>query len=225
MKYALIGCGRIATNHVKAVVNNKLEFAAVCDVVPEQMEALLAKHGLEKDSSIARYTDYKKMIEEVQPELVGIATESGIHAEIALYCIERGVNVIIEKPMAMSMGDADKIIEAAEKHHVKVCACHQNRFNNAVQATRKALEEGRFGRLSHGSIHVRWNRNRDYYTQAPWRGTWAQDGGCMMNQCIHGVDLLRWLMGGKVISVYAQTRQQFHDYLECEDVGMARGNL
>ena len=108
MKYALIGCGRIATNHVKAVVNNKLEFAAVCDVVPEQMEALLAKHGLEKDSSIARYTDYKKMIEEVQPELVGIATESGIHAEIALYCIDHGVNCIIEKPIAMSMEDADE---------------------------------------------------------------------------------------------------------------------
>lgn len=118
MKYALIGCGRIATNHVKAVVNNKLEFAAVCDVVPEQMEALLAKHGLEKDSSIARYTDYKKMIEEVQPELVGIATESGIHAEIALYCIDHGVNCIIEKPIAMSMEDADEIVRPFPKRNM-----------------------------------------------------------------------------------------------------------
>ena len=140
MKYALIGCGRIATNHVKAVVNNKLEFAAVCDVVPEQMEALLAKHGLEKDSSIARYTDYKKMIEEVQPELVGIATESGIHAEIALYCIDHGVNCIIEKPIAMSMEDADEIVRRSEEKHVKVAACHQNRFNIAVQEARKALD-------------------------------------------------------------------------------------
>lgn len=221
MRYAQIGCGRISTNHIKAAVNNKLEIVAVCDVLPEAMETLLAKHGLEKDESIHRYTDYKEMIEKEALELVGISTESGIHAEIALYCIERGVNLIIEKPMAMSMADADKIVEAAEKHHVKVCACHQNRFNNAVQETRKALDAGRFGRLSHGSIHVRWNRNEGYYTQAPWRGTWAQDGGCMMNQCIHGVDLLRWLMGDEVESVYAQTRQQFHDYLECEDVGMA----
>ena len=221
MKYALIGCGRIATNHIKAVLNNKLEFVAVCDVLPQAMEYLLSKHGLEGDTSIHRYTDYKEMVEQEKPTLVGIASESGIHAEIALYCIERGIHVIIEKPMAMSMTDADRIVEAAEKYNVKVCACHQNRFNHAVQATRKALEEGRFGRLSHGSIHVRWNRNKDYYDQAPWRGTWAQDGGCMMNQCIHGVDLLRWMMGDEVVEVYAQTAQQFHDYLECEDVGMA----
>ena len=187
----------------------------------ERMETLLAKHGLEKDTSIRRYTDYREMIEAEQPTLAAIATESGIHAEIALYCIAHGVNVIIEKPMAMSMADADAIVEAAQAHHVKVCACHQNRFNPAVQATRKALEEGRFGKLSHGSIHVRWNRNKGYYDQAPWRGTWAQDGGCMMNQCIHGVDLLRWMMGDDVVEVYAQTAQQFHHYLECEDVGMA----
>lgn len=221
MKYALIGCGRIATNHVKAVVNNKLEFAAVCDVVPGQMEALLAKHGLENDSSIARYTDYKKMIEEVQPELVGIATESGIHAEIALYCIAHGVNCIIEKPIAMSMEDADEIVRRSEEKHVKVAACHQNRFNIAVQEARKALEAGRFGKLSHGSIHVRWNRNQNYYDQAPWRGKWASDGGALMNQCIHGIDLLRWMFGDEVEEVYGSTRQQFHHYLEAEDVGMA----
>ena len=138
MKYVLIGCGRIAVNHIKAVLNNHLELAAVCDVKPEAMETLLAKHGLEKDTSIRRYTDYREMIEAEQPTLAAIATESGIHAEIALYCIAHGVNVIIEKPMAMSMADADAIVEAAQAHHVKVCACHQNRFNPAVQAWRRA---------------------------------------------------------------------------------------
>ena len=221
MKYALIGCGRISTNHIKAAVNNKLEIIAVCDIVPEHMDNVLAKHGIEGDTSIKRYTDYRKMVQENKPELVSIATESGIHAEIALYCIENNINVIIEKPMAMSLQDADKIIELSEKKNVKVCACHQNRFNVAVQEMRKALESGRFGKLSHGSIHVRWNRNRDYYTQAPWRGTWAQDGGALMNQCIHGIDLLRWTFGDEVEEVYGQTRQQFHDYLEAEDVGMA----
>ena len=103
MKYALVGCGRIATNHVKAVLNNNLEFVAVCDVIPEHMEELLAKHDLQNDTSIKRYTDYKKMIEENEIELVGIATESGLHEEIALYCIDHGINRIIEKPMAMSM--------------------------------------------------------------------------------------------------------------------------
>lgn len=221
MKYALIGCGRIATNHVKAVLNNNLEFAAVCDVIPEQMEVLLAKHGLEQDSSIKRYTDYKKMIEENDLDLIGIATESGIHAEIALYCIDHGINVIIEKPIAMSIQDADEIIRRAEGKNVKVSACHQNRFNIAVQEMRNALEAGRFGKISHGSVHVRWNRNKDYYTQAPWRGKWASDGGALMNQCIHGIDLLRWMLGDEIEEVYGATRQQFHDYLEAEDVGMA----
>ena len=221
MKYALIGCGRIATNHVKAILNNGLEFAAVCDVDPQQMENLLTKHGLEKDHSIARYTDYRKMVEEVQPELVGIATESGVHAQIALYCIDHGVNCIIEKPIAMSMKDADEIVRRSEEKGVKVSACHQNRFNIAVQETRKALESGRFGKLSHGSVHVRWNRNKSYYDQAPWRGRWASDGGALMNQCIHGIDLLRWMFGDEVEEVYGQTRQQFHHYLEAEDVGMA----
>lgn len=221
MKYGLIGCGRIATNHIKAALNNQLEIAAVCDIVPEQMEIVLEKHQLKKDISIKKYTDYQVMLAEIQPTLVSIATESGNHAEIALYCIEHGVNVIIEKPMAMSIKDANEIIRLSQEKHVKVSACHQNRFNIAVQEMRRALESGRFGQLSHGSIHVRWNRNIDYYTQAPWRGTWKQDGGALMNQCIHGIDLLRWTFGGEIDEVYGQTRQQFHNYLEAEDVGMA----
>lgn len=222
MKYALIGCGRIAVNHVKAVLNNNLEFVAVCDIRSEKMESLLERYGLEENETIARYTDYKQMLNE-HPEikLVAIATESGLHAEIALYCINQGMNVIIEKPIAMSIADADEIIRCSQEKGVTVCACHQNRFNVAVQKTRKALEEGRFGKLSHGSIHVRWNRNKDYYDQASWRGTWAQDGGCLMNQCIHGIDLLRWMMGNDVDTVYGVTRQQFHQYLEVEDIGMA----
>lgn len=221
MRYALIGCGRISTNHIKAALNNKLEIVAVCDVKPTHMEEVLKKHNLEKETSIKRYTDYKTMIEENELELVSIATESGIHADVALFCIDNGINVIIEKPMAMSMKDANEIIRRSKEKNVKVSACHQNRFNIAVQEMRKALESGRFGKLSHGSIHVRWNRNQDYYTQAPWRGTWAQDGGALMNQCIHGIDLLRWMMGDEVEEVYGVTRQQFHHYLEAEDIGMA----
>lgn len=221
MNYALIGCGRIATNHMKAAVNNKLNIVAVCDILPEAMENLLAKHGLEKDPSIKRYTDYKQMIEENDITLASIATESGNHAEIALYCIDQGVNLIIEKPMAMNMNDAEEIIRRSDAKGVKVSACHQNRFNVAIQELRRAVEANRFGKLSHAAIHVRWNRDRGYYDQAPWRGTWAQDGGCLMNQCIHGIDLLRWMMGDEVEEVYGVTKQQFHDYLECEDIGMA----
>ena len=221
MKYALIGCGRIAINHIKAAINNHLEIAAVCDVEPEKMEELLGKLDLAKDSCIARFRDYQEMLTVVRPDFVSIAVESGKHAAIALYCIDNGIHVIIEKPMAMSMKEADEIVRRSKEKNVKVAACHQNRFNLAVQKMRQAVEDGRFGKLSHGSIHVRWNRNHSYYDQAKWRGTWAQDGGALMNQCIHGIDLFRWMLGGEVDTVYAQTRRQFHNYLECEDVGMA----
>ena len=220
MKYALIGCGRIAVNHIKAVVNNGLELVAVCDLVPEHIDLLFEKTGYTGTPS--RYTDYREMLSEhPELELAAIATDSGVHAEIALACLDAGLHVIVEKPMAMSMEDADRIIDRARESGRKVAVCHQNRFNLAVQRMRSALDQGRFGRLSHGSVHVRWNRNRAYYEQAPWRGRWASDGGALMNQCIHGIDLLRWMMGDEVEEVYGQTRQQFHDYLECEDIGMA----
>lgn len=222
MKYALIGCGRIAINHIKAVVNNQLDFVAACDLVLDNIDVLFKKADSKCINNVDKYTDYKIMIEEhPEIELAAIATSSGVHAEIALYCIEHGINVIIEKPIAMSMKDAEMIIQKSEEKGVKVCACHQNRFNIAVQKTRKALEDGRFGKLSHGSIHVRWNRNQSYYEQASWRGTWAEDGGCLMNQCIHGIDLLRWMFGDEVDEIYGVTRRQQHKYLEVEDVGMA----
>ena len=220
MRYALIGCSRIASNRIKAAKDNGLEIVAVSDVYPEKMPEFLKRHGLSSDN-IKRYVDYKAMLEEVTPDLVSIATGSGVHAKIALDCIEKGIHTIIEKPMAMSIADADAIITAARKKNVKVTVCHQNRFNPAVQKMRQALETGRFGKLSHGAVHVRWNRNKDYYSQASWRGTWSQDGGCLMNQCIHSIDILRWMMGSEIAIVYGQVRQQFHDYLETEDVGMA----
>ena len=221
MRYALIGCGRIAANHIRAAAQNKLETAAVCDILPERMESLLARCGLGESSSVGRYTDFETMLEREKPQLAAVATESGLHAEIALLCLEAGANVIIEKPMAMSMADADRIIAKSEEKGLKVCVCHQNRFNTAVRKLRRAVEDERFGTLSHGAINIRWSRDKDYYDQAPWRGKWSQDGGCLMNQCIHGIDLLRWMMGGEVLEVYGQTRRRLHGYLEAEDVGAA----
>lgn len=222
MKYALIGCGRIAVNHIRAALSNSLEIVAVCDIEESKMNSLLEKYNLQ-NKNIKHYLDYRQLIDENGDDLqlVSIATESGVHAEIALYCIEKNINVIIEKPIAMSIKDADRIIALSNQKGVKVSACHQNRFNLAVQEMRKALEAGRFGRVSHGSINVRWNRNEDYYNQAKWRGTWKSDGGALMNQCIHGIDLLRWMMGDEIVEVYGKTRRQFHSYLEVEDVGMA----
>lgn len=219
MNYAIIGCGRISPNHLMAAKENNLNIVALCDLIPANMAEKITMCGLSAD--IKQYTDYKQMLDEEELDLVAIATESGKHASIALDCIERGINVIIEKPIALSLEDADAIIAAAEKKGVKVCACHQNRFNKSIQKIREALEQGRFGRLFHGTAHILWHRGRDYYEQAHWRGTWEQDGGALMNQCIHNIDLLRWMMGDEVAEVIAYTDRLNHDYIEAEDLGIA----
>lgn len=221
MKYALIGCGRIAPNHIKAAQAAEelgLEISAICDIQPEKTEALAERFGLE---TVPRYTDYKKMLDEISPELVAVATESGSHAAVALDCIAAGCNVIIEKPIALSLADARRVIAAADAAGVLVCTNHQNRFNRSVIAARAAIDSGSMGRMMHGSVHVIWGRDRDYYASGDWRGTWRADGGALMNQCIHGIDLLCWLMGGRPVEVTAMTARMNHDYIEAEDVGMA----
>ena len=219
MKYALIGCGRISPNHVVAAKNNHLEIVALCDIEPKNSKDKVLKFDLPKDTH--QYTDYREMLNAEKPELVAIATESGKHAAIALDCIEAGCNIIIEKPIALSLEDADAIIEKAKQKGVKVCACHQNRFNKSIQKIREAVEKDRFGRLLYGTAHIRWARDYEYYSRAKWRGTWAQDGGALMNQCIHDIDLLRWMMGDEVDEVIGFTDRLKHDYIEAEDLGIA----
>lgn len=219
MKYALIGCGRISPNHIVAAQENNLEIVAICDIDKLCMQDKVLKFKL--NDGTKQYIDYIEMLEKEEPELVAICTESGKHAKIALDCIERGVNCIIEKPIALSIKDADAIIAAAIKHHVKVCACHQNRFNKSVQIIREAIEMRRFGKMFYGTAHIRWCRDREYYDRASWRGTWEQDGGALMNQCIHNIDLLRWMMGGEIDEVYGMTDRLNHPYIQAEDLGIA----
>ncbi len=216
MRYALIGCGRIAKNHVAAAINNHLNIVGLCDIISENAQRYQAANQL--DCPV--YTDYRQMLKENKPDFVAIATESGKHAAIALDCIKAGVNVLIEKPIALSVADAQAILDAAKAAGVTVGVCHQNRFNKAVQKLRQAFDEGRFGPIYNVSAVIRWNRDEGYYKQAPWRGTWEQDGGCLMNQCIHNIDLLRWF-GGEVSSVFGVTNNFCHPYIQGEDFGTA----
>lgn len=219
MRYALIGCGRISPNHIVAARNNGLEIVAICDVDENCMNDKALKFKL--DESVHKYINYLEMIEKEKPELVAICTESGKHAEIALRCIEQGINCIIEKPIALSIADADAIIAASIRYNVKVCACHQNRFNKSVQKIREAIDMNRFGKLFYGTAHIRWCRDHEYYDRASWRGTWEQDGGALMNQCIHNIDLLRWMMGSEIVEVVGMTDKLNHSYIEAEDMGIA----
>ncbi len=223
LRYALIGCGRIAPNHIAAFLKNMdvFDLVAVCDPVAERMEQVLAPVPAPLKEKVARYADYRDLLKEARPQLTAIATESGKHAAIGLDTIAAGSHLIIEKPLALSMADARALVAAAREKGVKLCACHQNRFNKSIQKIRSAVEEKRFGRMLHGAAHVRWNRGQDYFAQAPWRGTWAQDGGALMNQCIHNIDLLRWMMGDEVTQVMAYTDNLEHDYIQAEDLGLA----
>jgi len=219
LKYAIIGCGRISPNHIAAAIENNLDIVALCDVDESKMDTTIQNFNLSDETK--KYVDYKEMIQNEKPELVAICTESGKHGQIALYCIDAGSNLIIEKPIALSLEEADLIIEKANEKNIKVSACHQNRFNKSVQKIREAVEADRFGRLMHGTAHIRWNRGEDYYTQAPWRGTWEQDGGALMNQCIHNIDLLRWMMGDEITEVVGMTDNLIHGFIDAEDLGMA----
>ncbi len=220
MKYALIGCGRISKKHIEAALYNDLEIVAICDTDHAQTVEVCNKYPFKFIPK--QYDDHIKMLDENPDiELVAIATPSGTHAPIAIDCINRHKHVVIEKPIALSMEDADRIIELSKEKNVCVTVCFQNRFNGALQQAKKAMLYHRLGTISHGSICVRWNRNDIYYKQALWRGSWEQDGGCLMNQCIHGIDSLLWIMNEKVESVYGRIANKVHGSIECEDVGMA----
>nr|WP_308624404.1 Gfo/Idh/MocA family oxidoreductase [uncultured Eisenbergiella sp.] len=219
MKYALIGCGRISPNHIVAAQKNGMDIVAICDLNEQNMQDKILKFHLSQN--VHRYLDYKEMLERETPELVAIATESGKHAFIAIDCLNAGCNLIIEKPLALSLEDADRIINKADEKGLKVCTCHQNRFNKSIQKVREAVELNRFGKMLYGTAHVRWARDYEYYARAKWRGTWEQDGGTLMNQCIHNIDLLRWMMGGEIDCVMGMTDRLKHDYIEAEDLGIA----
>lgn len=222
LRFAIIGCGRISYKHVEAIVNNREEavLIAACDVIEEKAADKKAEYIklLNETVDVNIYTDYKDMLKNEKIDGVAICTESGYHPEISIYCMNNGIHVICEKPMALSTDDADRMIESARKNKVKLCVSHQNRFNLPIHKLRNAVEEKRFGKLINGTARILWNRNMGYYEQAPWRGTWELDGGTLMNQCIHNIDLLQWMMGGEVDTVYAQCDTFLRD-IEGEDFG------
>jgi len=220
---ALIGCGRIGNNQIDGFAGNaeKLTLTALCDPVIERArEKKIWYRKKILDANISVYADYREMLSKQKPDIVSIATESGNHHEIAITCLEAGCHVICEKPMALSTENADKMILAAKKNNRKLGVCFQNRFNAPVRKLRAAIDAGRFGRIFHGMVQVRWSRDDAYYKEALWRGTWEQDGGTLMNQCIHGIDLLQWMMGEDAVRVHAQTRR-FLRPIEAEDFGAA----
>ncbi|MHB8107757.1 MAG: Gfo/Idh/MocA family protein [Candidatus Cryosericum sp.] len=215
VQFGLIGCGRIAPKHIGALTKiPQARLVGACDLVASKARAVGEECG------VPWYTDYRDMLEHEPVDVVNVCTESGNHASVAIDVMKRfGCNVIVEKPMALRLSDADAMIQTAHEAGVRLFTVKQNRFNGPIQLLKHALDEGRFGRVLMITSRVRWHRTQAYYDQAPWRGTWAQDGGCITNQAIHYVDLMQWF-GGPVSSVYATSRRFLHR-MEAEDTAVA----
>ena len=221
MKYALIGCGMISPNHIKAALANDLDIVALCDLVEENRNKALELIPEEKREGVTLYENHLEMLEKEKPDLVAIALGSGLKRRLSVDCMRAGANVIVEKPIALSLEDADAMIKTAEDCGVKLIVNHQLRFGETVRALKEESQSGKFGKLLHGTVQVRRNRNKAYFDAGKWRGTWANDGGTLMNQCIHYTDLLQWVMGSDVDEVFAYTDRLTHPYIEAEDLGLA----
>lgn len=214
LKFGIIGCGRIALKHAESIVAlPEAELVGVCDIVPERARAFAEKYGAKP------YVDYIEMLKNPEIDVITVATPSDLHAPIGIAAAKAGKHVMVEKPMAMTLKSADELIAACREAGVKLAVIHQNRFNKSIKLMRTALNDGRFGKLTHGQATVRWNRDDNYYAQAPWRGTKLQDGGVLMNQSIHNIDLLQWMFG-PVESVFGYTTTMLRK-IEMEDIGVA----
>ncbi len=216
--FALVGCGRICHKHAEIIGSGALEgatLAAVCDIKADRAKAFGDKYG------VPWFTDMHEMMRQVgdRIDVVSILTESGAHAKHCLALAPYGKHIVVEKPMALTLDDADEMIRACDKNGVKLFVVKQNRYNLPVVKLRQALKNGRFGKLVMGTVRVRWCRTQAYYDQDSWRGTWASDGGVFANQASHHVDLLEWLMG-EPVSVFAKAKTALVD-IEAEDTGVA----
>lgn len=222
INFAIIGCGRISHKHAEALANNfdKANLIAVCDVIEDKAINLKNEYiDLTNNQYNTRtYVDYNEMFYCEDIDAVAVCTESGYHAKHVIDSLNSGKHVLVEKPMAMSIIDANEMIELSREKNLKLGVCHQNRFNPPIQKLRRAIEEERFGKIINATARILWTRDDSYYKQAPWRGTKELDGGTLMNQCIHNIDLLQWMVGSEVERVHCE-RDTFLRNIEMEDFG------
>ena len=215
IKYALVGCGRIAVRHAELIGKGQIpgaELAAVCDVREDRAREIGSKYN------VPFYADMHEMMLKSDVDVVSVLTESGLHAQHVIELAPHGKHIIVEKPMALTLNDADRMIEACDSNDIRLFVVKQNRFNVPVQKLREAMEAGRFGKVVLGTVRVRWCRPQAYYDQDDWRGTWALDGGVLTNQASHHVDLLEWMLG-EVESVFAKSTTALAD-IEVEDTAV-----
>ncbi len=214
IKLALIGLGRVAQTHLDAIdkLSNDLDLVSVCDKSDKKLQEITKKFNAKG------YNELSECLNETDADVVVLCTPSGFHSNQTIAAAEKGKHVITEKPMATRWKDGIRMLEACEKHDVRLFVIKQNRFNEPLQLLKKAIEENRFGKIYMANLNVLWTRKQSYYEQGAWRGTWRLDGGAFMNQASHYFDLLHWLVG-PVESIYSMTATLARD-IEVEDTGV-----
>ncbi len=191
-KFALIGCGRISPNHLDGIENAPhAELVAVCDIIEEEAKKVADEYGC------AYYTQIEDMLKNEEIDICSILTPSGMHCEHVCLVASYGVNVLCEKPIDITKEKIDKMIKCCEENNVKMGCIFQRRTFDAAIKTKEAIEKGLLGKVTLADAYLKYSRDDEYYAQAGWRGTWEYDGGgALMNQGIHGIDMIDWMMGG-----------------------------
>ena len=227
LKAAIIGCGRVSIKHIKAIskLEDKITLCALVDNNPDAPSHLLSGAKLKSGalskirSTMKTYLDYKEMLETVHPDIVAITVPSGLHYQIAKDCLLAGANILLEKPMTMSNTSCKELYELAESQGLKIAMGHIYRYFPIVSLIADDVKDGKFGRIGHGSVIVRWGHENEYYSQAAWRGTWRNDGGALMNQTVHALDLMCYLMNTEATEVTGMIASRFRD-MEAEDTAL-----
>jgi predicted dehydrogenase len=213
LRFGLVGCGRVAPRHGQSLLDlPTTRLVATADLIEKRAQRFAAEFGGEV------VADYRRLLDRLDIDVVDICTPSGLHAQMAIAAMQAGKHVLVEKPMALSLADADAMIATACATGKKLCVVLQNRYNPPMQDLKRAIDSGRLGQLLLGSVTVRWYRPQEYYEDG-WHGTWAMDGGALMNQSIHHIDALQWFLG-EPASVTAYTATLAHR-MEAEDAGVA----
>jgi UDP-N-acetyl-2-amino-2-deoxyglucuronate dehydrogenase len=213
IKFGIIGCGRIAQRHAEHI-SKKGKLVAVCDIIKEKAEQLAVPYCAKV------YYDVDELLRNADGiDVLSICSPNGLHAQHAISALNAGYHVLCEKPMALSVHECGEMIKAAERNNKRLFAIKQNRFNPPVEAVKKALDEGRLGKIYSIQLSCFWNRNPDYYLNS-WKGTLKLDGGTLYTQFSHFVDLLYWLVGD-VRQVKAMMANYAHQgIIEFEDTGV-----
>ncbi len=227
LKVAIIGCGRVSAKHIRAIsrLSDRMELCALVDTNPDAPSSLLRsckkkiKNYKTFCASIHNYIDYKEMLSDIHPDIVGITVPSGLHFQVAKDCLEAGANLLLEKPMTMSNKSSRELYELAQNLGRMIVMGHIYRYFPIVSLLHQDMVDGKFGKVGHGSVIVRWGHDNDYYHSAAWRGTWKSDGGALMNQSVHALDLMCYLMNAEPVSVSGMIANRFRD-MEAEDTAL-----